>query len=642
MQINQQMNRRRPPQVHSGTDLTAAIADNLAVVVHSRRGLPLFAAVAISLVAGLIALIWSGSATANHGTHMLFLADAPTDVATFEYNTLTEAAPVGPGTAATASIGVRDIEVALTDAGGVDAFAWSAVPVGVNWDIGGSWLFRAYIRTEIDGRLSIAARVYRISSAGIRTEVLYALDSTRYDTTGTYQLLQWTGNVPPGTILNTGERIGVAFFVTPDSDEPGQIAYLAMDNPAARSEIGAVALEQVVTPPTPTPTIPPASTPTPGPPAHNFNSPYSSDTSSCAGCHRVHTSPAPQALQDGWPEEQTCFACHDGTGGPDILSEFQRVSRMPVEATVGIHSLSEWRTQQSSAFSGANRHVECTDCHNPHYAAAGNHTIGSAFAFGPQQGVWGIETDYSLAPPLSPPTFTPVDRVTFQYELCLKCHSSWAYGASPPITPSGGFPQTDQSAEFNPANASYHPITAIGKNPFVQGGGTSYASSLINGLTPTSRLVCSDCHGSSSPTAPAGPHGSDNAFILTGPWSRNTGTSTPNDLCFTCHDYNVYANRANDRAPWDARTGFSEPDRNLHAIMVGGRNRANNDDPITCMDCHVAIPHGYDRDHLLGFTGDGLPYVDRPYTGGLTTIDTWQASGEWTFDSCGTAMDSCK
>ncbi len=642
MQTKLQTNRRGPPPVRNRADFAAALGDNLAAVVHSNKGLPLLAAIAISLVAGLIALLWPEPAAANHGTHLLLLADAPTNIGAVEYSTLSETLPTAPASAATAAIGVRDIEVALTDAGGVDAFAWTAVPAGVNWDISGSWLFRAYVRTEFSGRLWIAARVYRISSSGIRTEIIYTLDSTRYDTTTAYQLMQWTAAIPPGTTLNSSEHIGMAFFVTPDADDPGQIAYLAVDDTAAQSDVGAVANEVVVIPPTPTPTVPPAASPTPGPPAHNFKSPYTSSTSSCAGCHRVHTSPAPQALQDGWPEEQTCFACHDGTGGPDIFTEFQRVSRMPVQATVGIHSLSEWRTQQSSAFSGANRHVECTDCHNPHYAAAGNHTIGSAFAFGPQQGVWGIETDYSLVLPLSPPAFTPVDRVTFQYELCLKCHSSWAYGASPPITPSGGFPQTDQSAEFNPANASYHPITAIGKNSFIQGDGTSYASSLINGLTPTSRLVCSDCHGSSSPTAPAGPHGSDNAFILTGPWSRNTGTSTPNDLCFTCHDYNVYANPANDRAPWDERTGFSEPDRNLHAIMVGARNKANNDDPIVCMDCHVAIPHGYDRDHLIGFTGDGLPYVDRPYAEGLSTIDTWQASGAWTFDSCGTAMDSCK
>lgn len=76
--------------------------------------------------------------------------------------------------------------------------------------------------------------------------------------------------------------------------------------------------------------------------------------------------------------------------------------------------------------------------------------------------------------------------------------------------------------------------------------------------------------------------------------------------------------------------------------MVGGRNKANNNAQIVCMDCHVAIPHGYYRDHLLGFTGDGAPYINRPYSGGLTVIDTWRASGQWTFDSCGTAMDSCK
>ncbi len=154
-------------------------------------------------------------------------------------------------------------------------------------------------------------------------------------------------------------------------------------------------------------------------------------------------------------------------------------------------------------------------------------------------------------------------------------------------------------------------------------------------------MVCSDCHASETAGDPAGPHGSTRPFILRGLWDRTTGQSgTQNHLCFTCHAWSTYGPGANQDDP--SPTGFSGNGKNLHAVMVGARNKDNNDQPIVCMDCHVAIPHGYNRDHLLGYTGDGAPYVNRPYSGGLVVIDEWRASGQWTFSSCSTAMNSCK
>ena len=90
------------------------------------------------------------------------------------------------------------------------------------------------------------------------------------------------------------------------------------------------------------------------------------------------------------------------------------------------------------------------------------------------------------------------------------------------------------------------PIMAQGKNPFVLANGTSYASSLIGGFTPTSRMTCADCHGSDNPSDPVGPHGSTNPFILRGTWDSTTGQAgTQNHLCFMCHDWNVYGATGN-------------------------------------------------------------------------------------------------
>ncbi|MFN8526070.1 MAG: cytochrome c3 family protein [Chloroflexota bacterium] len=445
---------------------------------------------------------------------------------------------------------------------------------------------------------------------------------------------------PPMSALSLGAaaytEIVYSVLVTTNAAQGSQYFLRLSDNGAALpayAVIGTVTIQSSAVPGA----TPGGPTPTPQPPAHNLNQPYGPDTAACAGCHRVHTAPGKEALRKAWPEEQLCFTCHDGTGAPNIRAEFQKPYRMPIAQTEYVHRTGEART--GSSFSGAKRHVECEDCHNPHEAGAVSHTLGTAYAAGPQQGVWGVGAAWSSE--WTAPTFTVKDRVTYQYELCLKCHSTWAFGANPPTSPTGGFPETDQSVEFNPYNPSYHPVAAVGKNPFVRVGGSSYAGSLLRGLTPASNLVCSDCHGSESQTGPTGPHGSNNPWILRGAWNRTVGTDgNQNALCFSCHAYNVYSSNASRDNP--SVTGFSGEGKNLHAAMVGARNKAFGDAPITCMDCHVAIPHGWKRSRLIGFTGDGAPYINRPYSGGLTTIDTWQESGQWTFDSCGTAMDSCK
>ena len=434
------------------------------------------------------------------------------------------------------------------------------------------------------------------------------------------------------TTLNGSSFTEIAFtiFVATNAVD-GQDYYFRLSNavtPLVSYDVGAAQIR--IGFPLPPP-------PAEQPPAHNFHQPYSADTSACAACHRAHTGAGPTVLYKAWPEEEVCFTCHDGSAAPDIFTQFGKPFQMPIGGTEGVHSKEEALIKDPLAFRGANRHIECVDCHNPHFAGQGNHTIGSNYAFGPQQGVWGVSVTNTTA--WSAPAFTTVNPITFQYELCFKCHSSWAYGGSPPLSPSGGFPETDQAVEFNTLNAAYHPVEDVGRNPFTLASGGSYASSLINGFTPSSRMVCSDCHGSNNASLdPAGPHGSTNPFILTGAWDRTTGRAgTENHLCFTCHAFSTYGEGGT------GPTGFSESDgNNLHGVMVGGRNRANNDEPIGCMDCHLAIPHGYFRDHLIGLTNDGAPYVNRPYAGGLVQIDQWRASGQWVFSSCSTAMNSCK
>ncbi|MEW8100086.1 MAG: multiheme c-type cytochrome [Candidatus Thiodiazotropha endolucinida] len=294
--------------------------------------------------------------------------------------------------------------------------------------------------------------------------------------------------------------------------------------------------------------------------------------------------------------------------------------------------------------------------------------------------------------------------VTREYQICLKCHSDYGYddnnlypvGDRPALgdsigttTPgTNGLTQyTNQAREFqapvahqgfgSPGDSgadfdylsnnqrSWHPvIAATGRDGLQRNQGDEDISS--NWVPPFDdevggqTMYCSDCHGSGTAPGtvvpdggangrPWGPHGSNHNFILKGDWSADTGTGRPQDLCFKCHDYDVYA--GGDRS---VDSGFGRGD-NLHAEhferITGNR--------VKCMWCHVAVPHGWKNKGLLVNLNDvgpeaGLPpgtevpiqtnaevYNQEPYyfNAKLKVINFAQ-SGDWRPDNCGSASSN--
>lgn len=356
-------------------------------------------------------------------------------------------------------------------------------------------------------------------------------------------------------------------------------------------------------------------------------------------------------------EETFCYRCHAEVGDPvggigkagaqldwygqramsgrseRLYSELQAPHRHDVGATLGAHTSGEGQSPLWSPV--GSRHVECADCHNTHASPPSREfqfdgtflqpvTPSNLAAANPMAGVWGVDVTWPL-PWTTPDPFTAYQREeisTYTWQVCLKCHSSYAYGNSPPAG------QTDQALEFNPGNAGYHAVIGPSR--------TTYPSpaAFVSPWARDSAMNCGDCHTSDDPAAAQGPHGSTHQGLLAGAYDETTGQSgTQDHLCFKCHAFNVYG-RGNGSG---RLTGFAkEGKENLHTEHARQEHfQANRD--CTCFDCHSAVPHGFDRRAMLIVQEDPAPYNNGAAGNVAADIAGWPAPGQWLENSCSTS-----
>ncbi len=327
------------------------------------------------------------------------------------------------------------------------------------------------------------------------------------------------------------------------------------------------------------------------------------DAGMCRNCHDPHgyadaTGIIPQLLVQR--EEKLCVACHDGAPAlRNVQSDFTKPYRHPGPDFTARHIDGESLPEAFARTPANQRHAECEDCHNPHLSrtdALGAPTgiDASATTLGVSRvtvlnGLAGGTPSYTFLPPSDTTT------ANAEYQLCFKCHSSWT------TAPVG---QTDFAKVLNPANPSYHPVEAQGKNLNIS------ALSFTVGWSATSLTRCGDCHGSDFGLT-KGPHGSIYQGILRQPYNATPArrTMTSNELCFRCHSYDVYANR-NSGAALQQASRFNAPGAGTgHSAHVSGEN-------VPCVDCHIT--HGSTTLPNLLVTGrnPGLNNYTRTATGG--------------------------
>ena len=304
----------------------------------------------------------------------------------------------------------------------------------------------------------------------------------------------------------------------------------------------------------------------------------------CASCHVPHTAGTKSALMRFSTPEKNCIDCHAGDGpGKNIAAEIKKFSGHPISMDLNVHNSHE------NLVNPAVRHVTCADCHNPHAtssAPSGKNQVSGALAV-----VAGVSAGGGILP-----------AVTQEYELCFRCHGDSA--ARGPAKVPRQFVQTNTRLEFNPGNVSFHPVESAGKNPS--------SPSLIQPLTASSLINCSDCHNSDqSPAAGGaganGPHGSVYSPLLERNLQVIDGTPyNPADfaLCYKCHSSSVVDSE--QASSWQYHRKHIEEYR------------------AACTTCHDS--HAATQPHLINFN---TAYVS-PNNGVLNYISTGQNHGTCT------------
>lgn len=239
----------------------------------------------------------------------------------------------------------------------------------------------------------------------------------------------------------------------------------------------------------------------------------------CENCHVPHSAGGRQRLLYFAYEEDNCLDCHNGKiASTDIEAVITKRYNHPVQAYTGVHDPAENFTSGRVP-----KHVECSDCHNPHQANSAP-SPGGSMVSGANTGVSGISAGG-----------TAVSAARFVYEICFKCHGDTNFITAMPVTRQIG--QLNTRLEFDPANPSFHPVEVPGKNPDVL--------SLLPPYTVSSAISCVDCHGNNDPSQPPGPHGSDYQYLLTDPYITNDYTmESPSGyaLCYKCHSRSTLFN----------------------------------------------------------------------------------------------------
>lgn len=243
----------------------------------------------------------------------------------------------------------------------------------------------------------------------------------------------------------------------------------------------------------------------------------------CRSCHTAHSAQRRERLLYDRPTT-LCLTCHDGLTAQNVISSINQRSGHRTSRVIEHRGPSDHRRHVS-------HFVECNDCHNPHAV------VRNVFPRTTETITQGV-----LVPPamLQVPGVNllgmPVERATFYYEVCFRCHAD----RSVPV-PDRIIRQQDVLGnvrrQFLPTAASAHPVAFPARH-------NGEVPSLVPEWRNRSFMNCQNCHN--NPNAQEvggseanGPHGSRFDYLLVDRYeTADYTTESPQAyaLCYRCHD----------------------------------------------------------------------------------------------------------
>lgn len=341
----------------------------------------------------------------------------------------------------------------------------------------------------------------------------------------------------------------------------------------------------------------------------------------CETCHTPHFAPTASQLLNFTslpPEPFSCTSagCHSsdpapphsiagiGTSASGLSSPVPRTAAADIAKQIrkpsAHHELPGMMAMRAGQRTSRSviRGVTCIDCHNPHLGAGAE--AEAPLAGGALIGVSGTDRNG-----------IDVAEVRYEYEVCLKCHGDHSQDVD---FVRRVVPDTNKRQAFDPSNASFHPVMAMGRALDVP----SIPSSIEPSMTSSSRMSCSTCHSDNDGVSD-GPHGSDWAPILRERYETadNTMESFENyALCYRCHDRSSILS-----------------DRSFSTTMMrttpsGGGHSGHLAAGTPCSACHD--PHGISEGGLVdrGATGSHTHLINfdttivSPKAGGVVPLFT--------------------
>jgi predicted CxxxxCH...CXXCH cytochrome family protein len=313
--------------------------------------------------------------------------------------------------------------------------------------------------------------------------------------------------------------------------------------------------------------------------------------------YNIHDSGTAHLLQDGLFDVQNpnqyCFNCHNAA------------STDPNKSSKDI----------SAQMALANKHTtaKCFDCHGDennqadsmHSMKSGSHTPGSATIAGNISNATGSTITWSAVtvwPSTSNATFTAVNPVTAEYQVCMKQGSGCHAGTGFTTGGTGAASMTDLALEFNPNNVSGHPITRGNSSR------PSYvALTAAKMKTPwdvslgSQTIACTDCHATDV-AASKGPHGSSVKWMLAGtnkawPYTTAAGNGGTTGTLFRVGNYNTGINTKDGLFCLNCHTITGSNNWHSNSNVTGGKHGSDN--VMACVSCHIRVPHGGKISRLL-------------------------------------------